>query len=154
MDSVAALQLHIVMLHALKCCLLARAPACSDEAEILQQLDNFQRQTATIRKALGGGGGSSGGGGLSLAVNASSGSDWGVPEGTPLWQRPTGLRGGGHTPAVTLFDGLPPSPAALAGSRMHAAAGGGYNRHVENDSSPPCSWAGQQHASHLSGSGS
>ena len=107
-------------------------PSCSDEAEILQQLDNFQRQTATIRKALGGGGSSSGGGGLCLAVDTSSGSDWGLPEGTPLRQRPTGLRGGGYTPAVALFDGLPPSPAALAGSRVHAAGGGGYDRHVEH----------------------
>ena len=49
---------------------------------------------------------------------------------TPLRQHPTGLRGSGHTPGLLarppsqLFDGLPPSPAALASaSAWHASVG-------------------------------
>ena len=119
------------------------AVACSDEAEILGQLDNFQRQTDTIRRALGGTGGSSGSprdGGPSPRRLASSlaahTSDWGVlQEGTPMRQHPTGLRGGGYTPhpgggggggGLDLFDGLPPSPAMLSGTHSHA------NRHVHH----------------------
>ena len=120
---------------------------CSDEAEILQQLDTFQRQTDTIRRALGGGSGAgidaeSGLEPRQLASSlAAAASEWGGPEGTPLRQHPAGLRGAGYTPGpgmrggTDLFEGLPPSPAALAArswaqqqqqQQQHA------NRHVQH----------------------
>lgn len=116
----------------------APAPAtptylCSDEVEILEQLDAFRRQTETIRRALAGSDGAVSWAGVSQAANDS---DWGLPEATPMQQHPTGLRGGGYTPhpsgngirggRLELFDGLPPSPAALAATRGHA------NRHVQH----------------------
>lgn len=115
-------------------------PGCSDEAEILEQLGNFQRQTESIRLALGGEDGPSHLPSSSVAANTSA-SEWGLPVGTPARQQATGLRGGGYTPralgggraggqqqqpSLALFDGLPPSPAALAASRWHS------NRHVEH----------------------
>ena len=116
---------------------LHRAPLphlpCSDESEILQQLDNFQRGTEKIRRQLGGGGGGGSDGGYassSLAAHTSRGSHWeGAMERTPLRQHPMGLlHGSGYTPgrSLDLFDGLPPSPAVLAANR---AAG---NRHVQH----------------------
>ena len=121
---------------------------CSDEAEIQQQLDAFQQQTETIRRALGGGSGAGvdAGSGLEPRQLASSlaaaASKWGGPEGTPLRQHPSGLRGAGYTPGpgmrggTDLFEGLPPSPAALAArtwaqqqqqqQQQHA------NRHVQH----------------------
>ncbi|KAL4437071.1 hypothetical protein ABPG75_004210 [Micractinium tetrahymenae] len=116
--------------------------APSDEEEVLRQLDNFQRQTETIRRQLGGGSGDAPAGlthlappGSSLAAHTSNGSDWEtLLEGTPARQQPTGLRGGGYTPhggvaarSMALFDVLPPSPAALAASRQLGA-----NRHVHH----------------------
>ncbi|KAL4424446.1 hypothetical protein ABPG77_006384 [Micractinium sp. CCAP 211/92] len=117
----------------------------SDEEEVLRQLDNFQRQTGTIRRQLGGGDsgwvdGPAGpphpGTGSSLAAGVSSGSNWDArAEGTPVRQQPTGLRGGGYTPhagvasrSMALFDGLPPSPAALAASRQRLGADGRLQR--------------------------
>lgn len=125
----------------LRCCTCCR----SDEEEVLRQLDNFQRQTETIRWQLGGGDGGSGDApaalsrpappGSSVGACTSGGSDWNaLPESTPLRQQPTGLRGGGYTPhpgvaamSMALFDGLPPSPAALAAGRRE-----GTNRHVQH----------------------
>ena len=110
---------------------------------MLGQLGRFQQQTETIRQRLAGGGDGDGRPGVPppspIAFFLSQprgravegrGSALLLEGATPLRQHPTGLRGSGHTPGLLarppsqLFDGLPPSPAALASaSAWHASVG-------------------------------
>ena len=122
------------------------------EDEMLGQLGHFQRQTDAIRQQLGQMAGGSGGGmGDSLSLSPATSLTeqlaglLDLPEGTPLRQVPTGLRGGVASPLApatallpALFDGLPPSPLAAPPAAANTrrvngvAAAAAYNRHIDH----------------------
>lgn len=142
-------------------CSASTAPAsaattypCSDGAEIREQLGLFQRQTESIRLAMGGGGGGlrdggldsadSWGGGSMASSMAAAASDWAMPDATPLHQHPTGLGGSGRTPHPSrqqdgsggLFDGLPPTPAATRGPTNRHVQCAGHMKHSQQQQQP------------------